>query len=760
MKRLINMAVSVTICVFCTFFAAHADGIPPEKYEHITTSKITPWITNYHLATPEHLEDNIKGGEGYQIPYAAAISDADANIMIRGYDTSGVYWSEDGGKTWLPALSGCPSNILSLAFYPGSKNVCFAQAYGTEHMAGIYKSEDGGKTWRRTFTLAHRYTILKNDIVFGKKDEKTGVYPIYCAVSLPDENVLGDKTKCGVFRSKDEGETFESVGGLEDYQISNIAANQDTGMVIAVANAEMGADGKETPVKGGVYISENNGESFSLCNEDVEDLVLQSVSINPADPKKCILSTADHDEKNQNWLFESTNGGKSWTKIENVIWQKEGQPKISTHGNTLVAHFLYMPPDKDGKCALLAMMNETVYPNRISYDDGRTWEVIDVDQRYQSDKTSTGWFATRAAVTKADSNLILWDVNISHDRGKSFHWAASGISGALSNSYVFDENGRIRFVGMTDMGIEEALDGYEGDFPPLSLIEGYPSGGGGKTVMKIIGDPKDRNHFFSMTGESVYGKESTIVETDDGFKTFKLYVGMAKRLQQMTKDAGEIRNIIDLWYAPTDSNVIYSSWFVSSDNGKTWRESTREIKAVSPFDADVAYAVDQDEIFITKNRAKTWKSTGIKLGSRIERCITPDLYEDYVLWVGRHSDYTTEMYRIDLKTGRIKTMNSSNGLKQDIESDFGLQIEGLAQSPLDKNLLICTGRDFYNARYFKFITVDGGEHWHLIEGMPACAGGSSNQFHPTKPYVYMGTMQGLMVLDYEKYIEYHKEDFK
>ena len=130
------------------------------------------------------------------------------------------------------------------------------------------------------------------------------------------------------------------------------------------------------------------------------------------------------------------------------------------------------------------------------------------------------------------------------------------------------------------------------------------------------------------------------------------------------------------------------------------------------------------------------------------------------MWVGRHSDYTTEMYRIDLKTGRIKTMNSSNGLKQDIESDFGLQIEGLAQSPLDKNLLICTGRDFYNARYFKFITVDGGEHWHLIEGMPACAGGSSNQFHPTKPYVYMGTMQGLMVLDYEKYIEYHKEDFK
>ena len=97
MKRLINMAVSVTICVFCTFFAAHADGIPPEKYEHITTSKITPWITNYHLATPEHLEDNIKGGEGYQIPYAAAISDADANIMIRGYDTSGVYWSEASG---------------------------------------------------------------------------------------------------------------------------------------------------------------------------------------------------------------------------------------------------------------------------------------------------------------------------------------------------------------------------------------------------------------------------------------------------------------------------------------------------------------------------------------------------------------------------------------------------------------------------------------------------------------------------------------
>lgn len=766
MKKL----VSVCMAVICLFSSVYAVNIQTSEYEELGATEITPWLRSYHQITQEQLDNKVKGGEGYQCDYSAAICSVDENLQLRGYDTSGIYRSEDGGKSWKPAESGDPAGAMRIAFYPESRDICFALGMGTEYAGGIFKSTDGGKNWNRTFAIPLKYTIQQCDIVFGAADKQTGICPMYFAISIPysGEKSLGDKTLAGVFKSTDIGESFEHIG-FENFQMHNLWADPDGDTVVAVAGQQKGADGQPENVRGGLYISTDGGRNWSLSNKGVEDKVIRSVVQHPVKKNQWILATLDWetDETKEPYLYESLDGCESWKRIENVKWKRDDQIddyKISTHRNPDIPHLYYTYPEADDpqgdRCALIADMNYTVYPERISFDNGRSFEVTEKDLTNSPTKTGTGWFCSSVGLTKANPKLINFGIFQSKDGGHNFYWASSGISGALACDFTFYDDGELRFISMVDMGIAERVPGYDGDCPPMQLNEAYPFYNG-KTAYRTIIDPKDPNHCFSLTGECVYGKDAAIVETTDGFKTFLVHTGMVKRLQQMTMEKGEANIVRRLWYGAykmKTSQVIYSSWFVSSDNGKTWRESTREIMAVSPFDEDVAYSVNKNEIFITRDRAKTWESTGITLPDRIELDITPDLFEDYVLWICRNNQVETSVFRVDLKNGEVKAMGESNGLVMEPKNQFGMEMHGIAQCPTDKNLLVCTGRDFKSSRYAGFITRDGGENWSQIKGLPKNSGGTCWVFSPTKKLVYKGSMQGVYVLDCEKYFEYNEED--
>jgi photosystem II stability/assembly factor-like uncharacterized protein len=71
--------------------------------------------------------------------------DAAGRTLWLGAHT-GLYWSEDSGRTWakaaLPAQRHGP-DVMAIASHPGESGV---QYVGT-HEAGVLKTVDGGKTW-------------------------------------------------------------------------------------------------------------------------------------------------------------------------------------------------------------------------------------------------------------------------------------------------------------------------------------------------------------------------------------------------------------------------------------------------------------------------------------------------------------------------------------------------------------------------------------------------------------------------------------
>ena len=398
---------------------------------------------------------------------------------------------------------------------------------------------------------------------------------------------------------------------------------------------------------------------------------------------------------------------------------------------------------------------------RISYDNGKTFETIydHTDLTNETTTAWTAWYPGTVALTQANPDMILTSRNgitVSYDHGQSFKLKNSGISGAMIYDFVFDDKGQINYVGMLDFGISKRVDGYEGDFPPMEIVNSYPTmDGGAKSVTSIAVDPNDKNHIIGTTGSGwVYGHISYLVESYDNLNTFGIYSDMRQHLNDLKTETGKVRGPRRIKYSSTDSDVIYASWFVSEDRGKKWRETTVMVSDISPFDGDVAYGFDEgSELMVSYDRARTWKGTGMKFSGYRE--LVADIHEPYVVYIPIHG--YSRVYKVDLKTGSMELWNEENGFwitKENGEKyhpTIGFQMRNFSQDPKNPSHMVICGNDFFASANYLFESYDGGKSWKWIEGLPGGCGISHLEFHPTEPRVYIGSSQGAYVYYYEKY---------
>jgi len=179
----------------------------------------------------------------------------------------GIYKSTDAGKTWTHLGLNDAQQIGGLAIDPTNQNRVFVAAlghpYGPNAERGVYRTVDGGKSWEKVLykdenTGAAQVTIDPNNpnVVYAA---------LWAGRQGPWENGAWNGPESGLFKSTDGGTTWKKLtDGLPTTQqgLGRI------GFAIAPTNSNRMYATVESPRLGGIYRSDNAGESWRLLTND------------------------------------------------------------------------------------------------------------------------------------------------------------------------------------------------------------------------------------------------------------------------------------------------------------------------------------------------------------------------------------------------------------------------------------------------------------------------------------------------------------
>ncbi len=184
-------------------------------------------------------------------------------------DGTGVYKSEDDGKTWTSLGLTDTRHIGRIWIDPRDPNIVLVAAlghlFGPNRERGVFRSEDGGRNWKSVLFV----------------DEKTGAVDLASDPAFPDliyaamwqvrlypwQSYFTPQVGpgSGIWKSNDGGKTWAqtSRNGLPELPLSRIglavARNTNGNRVYASVLAERGT---------GLYRSDDAGGSWQLMKED------------------------------------------------------------------------------------------------------------------------------------------------------------------------------------------------------------------------------------------------------------------------------------------------------------------------------------------------------------------------------------------------------------------------------------------------------------------------------------------------------------
>ncbi len=270
-----------------------------------------------------------------------AVSPSDPNIIYVGTgeglhrpDLSvgdGMFKTTDGGKHWQHIGLDDVQQISRVIIHPTNPDIVFVAGlghpYGANEMRGIFRSLDGGKTWEKTLYLNHNTGAIQ--VEFDPNDPTILYADLWEHQEGPWENASFSGPNSGLYKSTDGGTTWRKIEkGLP-------GAEQGLGRIglaISKSNSKRLFATVDARENGGVYRSDDAGDSWMLISEDHRlwgrGSDFAEIKVHP---------------KNENIVFvanvasyKSNDGGLSWTSIKGApggddyhrIWINPLQPEI------------------------------------------------------------------------------------------------------------------------------------------------------------------------------------------------------------------------------------------------------------------------------------------------------------------------------------------------------------------------------------------------------------------------------------------------
>ncbi len=301
-----------------------------------------------------------------------ALAPSDPNIIWLGSGESlkkprnftmpgtGVFRSDDGGKTWRNMGLHDSFHIGEIAVHPKDPDVVFVAVMGhfwtTNPNRGLYRSVDGGKTWEHVLYVNERTGA--NDVVIAPSNPDI----VYVSMWENNPGIYGKES--GVYRSSDGGKTWTRLrGGLPDGPRTGrtglaVSWSNPDKLYALVDNLNEGIDQAAE-----VYRTVDGGESWERTHK--EDLYIFSrigwyftdCYVNPQDDEEVFALGVR--------VAHSTDGGKTFKLVGGDVFHLFPNASEVLHLDHCELWINPLNPSH------LALGNDGGF--FVSYDKGQSW---------------------------------------------------------------------------------------------------------------------------------------------------------------------------------------------------------------------------------------------------------------------------------------------------------------------------------------------------------------------------------------------------
>lgn len=612
-------------------------------------------ISTLPITTKVLKQNGVAGGEGFQLVMAIAFAPSDSNIVYMGSDTSQIWKSSNGGRTWHPinngyyALGTCslvvhPSNP-DLVFSAGSLGKKFKRGKYLSSHQGIYRTTDGGLNWN-----------MVHEASFFKQESRGTLFVIDSRTLEQKEFTIYSGTYSGdLLVSRDSGLSWNNTG-FNKGPIQEIAESPESPGTILVAT------------QNGLYTY--NEKNVNIIGNGLTSWP-RSIAVTNKEPKSIFAALG------KRGVYKSSDGGLNFEPnfINNRTEEINDIEISQSNAKTLI----FIKSGKGGGPF-------------YSKDGGKNWSrAISTNSKGLTDGDGF-YFPSPVAINPNNHNVVLTSSNgkakilSSNDGGKSWMYSNSGYQGGRLRDVVDITSKKMIFL-LTDHGAWQTEDGGQTFEAVTHPKKGGKSTGGGaisnKTVVLTVGSWKEKN---------------LLVSKDSGRSWF---------------DTG-LRDKISSVYAHKDKgNVFYAGNYRSNDGGKTWNKLSYRIRAIDQFNNDIVYAFqrkdNKSQLMVSVDRGNQWQKLGTEIP--IKGLLINELEIDPF---SREILYAATNRGVWVYSEKKWTLRNKNeGLSPD---RFGGQYyQSICAHPFINGLLFVGKRSpGVGMANGLFYSTDGGEEWKSI----------------------------------------------
>ena len=631
---------------------------------------------------------------------------------------------------------------------------------------GVWKTTDYGMSWRNV-SDGYFQTASIGSIDVADSDHRV-LYVGTGSDGIRSNVIVGR----GIYKSTDGGKTWTFLGLRDTGQIGAVVIHPTNPDVVYVA--ALGNPFGPNPERG-IYKTVDGGATWEHVLFVSEKTGAVDLELNPADPDEVYAAlwraerkpwTIISGDDEEDGLYKSTDGGKTWTKIENGLPQGligkidlAVSPADPSRVYALVeakpaAEGLYRSNDRGDTWRLVndsrSLMNRPFYYTNVDADPSNA-DVVYVNNLGFYRSTNAGESFARVSTPHGD-NHDMWinpdnpDVFIQSNDGGANITLDGGTTWTTQNNQPTAELYQIdvddQFPYWLYAGQQDNSTIAVPSLPPTRRVGGptsYWEAIGGCETGPSVPKPGDANIVYSNC-KGRFGRYNRATGQEQHY-----YVGATNMYGRNPSElAYRFQRVVPIEVSPHNPDVIYhGSQYVhrTTDEGKTWETISpdltafrpeRQMASGGPITRDITgeehystlYAIEESPVeegviwvgandgpvHVTRDGGQTWTNItppDMSPEGRIQT-IDPSPHQAGKAYVAGYryllGDFQPYIYRtIDYGQTWTRLTDGQNG----IPNDYPTRV--IREDP-DREGLLYAGTEFG-----LFISFDDGAHWQSFQ---------------------------------------------